>query len=120
MNKENRKHPRFYPSGLMASISIEPPAPEKKLVFKGTVIDMSPAGIKIKLTTPLNINAEENTIMINLTLPESGVPVTIRGVIKHLTNDSEYGFQYSDNNTNHEVDNLILECIKLANKDIHL
>ncbi len=115
MNKENRRYPRFCPNGLIASISIEPPAPGKKFTAEGTVIDMSYTGVKIKLTSPLNLDIPKSAILINFTLPESGVPVTIRGMIKHLTNDSECGLQYSENNLGHEVDDLMLECIKLAN-----
>ena len=115
MNKENRRYPRFCPNGLIASIIIEPPAPGINFTAEGTVIDMSYTGVKIKLTTPIDRDFTKSTILINFTLPESGVPVTIRGMIKHLTNDSEYGLQYSETNRDHEVDNLMLECIKLAN-----
>lgn len=115
MNTENRKQPRFCPKNLIASISINPPPPSEKITAEGTVVDMSHTGIKIKLTTPLNIDAQESTVLISLTLPESGVPVTIRGVIKHLTNESEYGLQYLEQHLEHEADDLMFECIKAAN-----
>ncbi len=114
MNTENRKYPRFCPKKLIASISIDPPHPAKKISIKGDVVDMSHTGIKIKLTTPLNIDIHESIMLINLTLPESGVPVAIRGKIKHLTNESEYGLQYLEPHLDHGADDLMFECIKAA------
>ncbi len=117
MNQENRKYPRFRPNNLNASISIEPPPPGEKLTFEGTVINMSHSGIKIKLNSPVNIDIQKSALLINLTLPESGVPVTIRGMIKHLNNDSEYGFEYSEKLPKSDADKLMFECIKLSNNN---
>ena len=117
MNQENRKYPRFCPNDLTASISIEPPPPGEKLTLEGTVINMSHAGIKIKLNTPVDIDIQKSALLINLTLPESGVPVTIRGMIRHLNNDSEYGFEYSERFQKSEADKLMFECIKVSDNN---
>jgi len=114
MTEDNRKHPRFCPNELAASISIEPPPPDEKLTFDGTVVNISYTGIKIKLNTPLDIDIPNCLLHINLTLPESGVPVTIRGTIKHLNNNAECGLQYTEKNPEHAVDNLMFECIKIS------
>jgi len=111
---DNRKHPRFCPNGLAASISIEPPPPDEKLTFDGTVVNISYTGIKIKLSTPLNTDIPDSFLLISLKLPESGVPVTIRGMIKHL-NNTECGLQYSsEKDLEHTVDSLMFECIKIS------
>jgi len=117
MDTDNRRHPRFNPAGLIADITIEPNSLEKKLTLKGTVIDMSYSGIKIKLNTPISNDIPESEILINITMPESGVPITIHGIIKHYTKHSECGFQYTKSKEQN-VDNLMFECIKTASPTI--
>ncbi len=112
METDKRKHPRFCPENLLANITLAPKAPEKKISINGTVVDMSYTGIKIKLNSPLSTDLKEAEITINLTLPESDIPVSIKGIIKHLNTESEYGLQYSENCSDNEIDNLMFECIK--------
>ena len=114
MDNDNRKHPRFKPNGLVANIIIEPPPPADEIILEGTVVDMSYTGIKIKLKTPIREDMPESEILIRLIMPESGVPVSIHGIIKHLNAESECGLQYSENHLEHDVDDLMFECIKLA------
>lgn len=114
MDTDKRKHPRFSPNGLEANINIDLPPPGGEINLEGTVIDMSYTGVKIKLNHPFNTNISESQILINLTLPESGVPVSIRGVIKHISPEAEYGLQYSEMHSEQNVDDLMFECIKLA------
>ncbi len=114
MDNDNRKHPRINPIGLKAHISIEPAPPKDKLITEGVIIDMSYTGIKIKLKTPFAPNIAKGIIHINLTLPKSGVPITIRGMIKYLSDSSEYGLEYIDKNIENEVDDLMFECIKIS------
>ena len=114
MDKDKRKHPRFSPNGLAANITIAPPPPKKELILEGTIIDMSYTGIKIKLNTAITTDLSESEIKINLTMPESGVPVSIHGIIKHLNNESECGLHYSEQHAEDEVDDLMFECIKIA------
>jgi len=117
MDSDNRKHPRFSPNGLVANITIDPPPPDEEITVEGTIVDMSYTGIKIKLNTPINGDVPVSEIQINLTMPESGVPVTIHGMIKHLNDKSECGMEYSENHPEHTVDDLMFECIKIANND---
>jgi len=113
MDTDKRRLPRFNPAGLMAHITLEPHTKGKGRSFEGTVIDMSYTGIKIKLNTPIIEDIPESEILITLNMPESGVPITIRGIIKHLTDDTECGLQYS-NSREHDMDHILFECIKVA------
>ncbi len=114
MDTDKRRHPRFSPNGLTANITILPPPPDQKIILKGTIVDMSYTGIKIKLNTAIKNKLPESEITITLTMPESGVPITIRGIIKHINTDSECGLQYSEKHSEHEMDDLMFECIKIA------
>ena len=118
MNSDNRKHPRFTPRGLIASITIDPPPPDKEITLEGTIIDMSYTGIKIKLTSAMPADVPDSEIKINLITPESGIPITIHGMIKHLNDQSECGVHYSKKHPEHEVDDLMFECIKSAHHPI--
>ncbi len=118
MSVNNRKHPRFNPHGLTANITIDPPPPDKEIILQGTVIDMSYTGIKIKLSSAMPADIPESEIKINLTMPESGIPITIHGIIKHLNEQAECGLHYSKKHPEHEIDELMFECIKCANHPI--
>jgi len=110
---DKRKHRRFYPDNFLASITlILESSPKKKIKIEGTVVDMSYTGIKIKLDSPIDEDIQEAEIHINLMMPESGVPITIKGTIKHLQNKSEYGLQYSEKDLGLDIDHLMFECIK--------
>ncbi len=113
MDTEKRKHLRFNPTDISASITIETEAHIEKQVLAGTVVDMSYSGIKIRLNQPLKEDIENMEILIALNLPESGVPVTIKGMIKHLNETTEYGFQYQDIKEQ-EMDQMMFECIKVS------
>ena len=54
----------------------------------------------------------KSKITITVTMPKSGLPVIIKGIIKRLDNQSECGIQYFKEHPNEEVDNLLFECIK--------
>jgi hypothetical protein len=114
MDIDNRRHPRFSPNGLVANITIEPPLPADKIILEGIVVDMSYTGIKIKLNTPISDDIPVSEILIKLTLPKSGIQVSIHGIIKHVDAGLEYGLQYSEKYPEHEVDDLMFECIKVA------
>ena len=118
MGIDNRKNPRFNPRGLAASISIVPPPPDEEIILEGTVADMSCTGIRIKLNAAISPQITESEIKIKLNMPESGVPVSIHGIVKHLNDKSECGLQFSDKHPEHEIDDLIFECIKLADNHI--
>lgn len=118
MEADKRSHKRFSPEGLTAHITIEPPPPDEEIIFDGVVVDMSYRGIKIKLNEPMEQGVEQGELKISIILPESGVPVSIRGMIRHIQAKQECGLQYADQHTEDELDGMMFECIKcVANPD---
>jgi len=113
MDTDNRKHPRFNPKGLIANIIIDH-ASDEELALEGIVEDMSYSGIKIKLSSAECKDIPEGKIKINMTMPQSGIPITISGEIKHWNEQSGCGLQYANNHTENDVDDLMFECIKCA------
>jgi len=115
VQNENRSRIRFNPAGLVAHIIIDPPPPGGEIVIDGQVVDMSYSGIKIRLREPLGQSIEEAELRISIILPESGVPVSIHGTIKHIQEEQECGLQYNaDRHQEHELDDLMFECVKLV------
>lgn len=114
MEVEKRSCQRFNPEGLLAHIIIEPPPPDEEIVIDGQVIDMSYGGIKIKLKRPLEYDVQEAELRISIILPESGVPISIHGMIKHIQQGRECGLQYADTHSEDELDSLMFECVKYA------
>ncbi|MCQ8102651.1 PilZ domain-containing protein [Methylomonas sp. SURF-2] len=114
MEADQRIHKRFNPEGLTAHIIIDPPPPDQEIVIEGVVLDMSYKGIKIKLEEPLNPEVEQGELRISIVLPESGVSVSIHGMIKHIQEKGECGLQYAERHTEDEMDNLMFECVKFA------
>lgn len=114
MEKDNRDRKRFNPEGVAAHIIIDPPPPEEEIVMDGKVVDMSYGGIKIRLNRPLVHDVEEAELRISLVLPESKVPLSIHGTIKHVVDSHECGLQFSDKHTEDDMDGLMFECIKFA------
>ncbi len=111
---DKRVHKRFSPEGLVAHIIIDPPAPDDAIIIDGVVVDMSYSGIKIKLDQPLEHDVTEGELRISIKLPESGVTVSIHGMIRHVQEHGQCGLQYSDQHTEDELDSLMFECIKYA------
>lgn len=114
MEAEKRNHRRFNPEGLSAHIIIDPPPPAEEIIIDGQVVDMSYSGIKIKLKEPLSRGIEEAELRISIMLPESGVSVSIHGMIKHIQDQHQCGLQYAQKHSEDELDNLMFECIKYA------
>jgi hypothetical protein len=112
---ENRKHVRFEPKGLLAIITISPPYPHEKILLQGLVVDMSCSGIRIKLFTAMPADIPESKVEIHLNVPESAFPIAIKGVIRHVNLDSEWGLKFAENHPKQEVDDLLFECIKMTN-----
>jgi hypothetical protein len=110
MQKDKRLHPRYMPQGIQASITFEHP-PHDPLCTNGEVIDISCTGIKIKLSTPLAA-IMDGKIKILLVLPDSGIPLTITGIIKHQKSPSECGLQYENSVSNDVFNDFMFECIK--------
>ncbi len=114
MEEDKRNHRRFNPEGLTAHIIIDPPPPDEEIVIDGQVVDISYSGIKIKLKHPLAHDVEQAELRISIVLPESQVPVSIHGMIKHMHNGNECGLQYAAQHTEDSVDDLMFECVKYA------
>ncbi|MDD2761115.1 MAG: PilZ domain-containing protein [Methylomonas sp.] len=114
MEEEQRNHKRFNPAGIAAHLIIDPPPPAEEIVIDGHVVDMSYSGIKIKLKQPLGCDVEEAELRIYIILPESHVPISIHGMIKHVQESHECGLQYADQHSEGELDNLMFECVKYA------
>jgi len=114
MEAEQRKYPRFNPKGLTAKIDLICLSSGEVLHLEGTVVDMSYSGIKIKLTSDMPVEIPESKIKIHLSLPETNIPVTINGVIKHKSEQSEFGLHYSEHHSEDQVDHLMFECVKGA------
>jgi len=112
MIQEKRKYPRFNPRGLVANISLILPSNNKEVNLSGTIIDMSYSGFKIKLDSALPVDAAESKLRVQLTLPDSNLPITISGVIKHFNHHSECGLHYANHHDESDVDDLMFECIK--------
>jgi hypothetical protein len=112
MQMDKRKSPRYTPSDLSAVITISPPPPDALISLKGTVLDMSQNGIKIKLHSAMPNTIPTSKILINIVMPKSGLQVKIRGFIRHINAESEYGINYHKDHKEDELKNLLFECIK--------
>ena len=111
---ERRSHPRFYPDGLKANIQIEN---GQSLTFlEGEVIDISFTGIKIRLKTPSSWDME-GKIKIDLHLPDTGIPFSINGILRHQSMAGDLGIEYVDASNVVEMDKFIFECYKRAKDD---
>ena len=110
MNPERRTYPRLITKGLSATIKIIQPS-AKAICIGGDIMDISYSGIKIKLHEAFAANIEDD-IIIQFTLPKSGIPVTIKGTVKHRNAELEYGLHYSGNPIEGSLDDLMFECIK--------
>lgn len=109
MEQDQRRFPRYKLKGIHASITFIHP-PHSNLCINGEVLDFSCSGIKIKLHSPLS-TVMDGRVKILLILPESGIPLTINGTIKHQT-ASECGLECENNFSEEDFNELMFECIK--------
>ena len=86
MEKDSRRHPRFKPKGMHASI-------------------------KIKLSTPLS-EIMNGKVKILLVLPDTGIPMSITGIIKHHISPAECSLQYAEPLADDVFNDFIFECVK--------
>lgn len=112
MNRDQRQHARFNPEGLMARVTLEHEALDQ-IYVNGEVINISHSGIRLKLAEPLHAQINDK-IKIQLILPESGIPLTIRGIIKHEITENEFGLHYDNPPSKNDYEDIILECFKVA------
>jgi len=109
--KERRKHPRLNPRGLYATLAID--SPDSTVNLEGDVVDISLTGIKIRLKTPMTKDME-GKIRIQLFLPDTGIPLSISGIIKHHLSPTELGLHYVDSTEVTALDTFMFECFKLV------
>lgn len=107
---ERRQSPRIHPFGLKASIYLEPS--HEPAFMEGEVVDISYTGIKIRLNTP-TANGLDGKIKIQLFLPDSGIPLSITGILKHQSPKNEIGMHYIQGPNVLEMDRFMFECTKL-------
>lgn len=110
MTVERRLHPRVNPEGIRATIYLEPPHEPSNL--EGDVLDISLTGIKIKLDQASQDLSGK--IKIALFLPETGIPFSITGMLKHQKDGTDLGLHYVDNPNPDTMDRLMFVCTKLA------
>ena len=113
MQQERRLHPRYTLNSLKEHITINRSFGDN-IEIDGQIIDISYTGIKISLDSPLP-ETSEGHLKIVIILPESQIPLTIHGVIKHIGSDLDYGMQYIDNSSEAKLDLLMFECVKYSN-----
>jgi hypothetical protein len=75
---------------------------------------MSYSGIKIKLLSAMPSDLPESKIIIAVTMPKSGISITIKGSIRHFNEEAEYGMLYSEDQHEHAGDDFMFECIKTS------
>lgn len=110
--EDKRKHPRFYPKDVHAAIVISNPENEDRIYLEGNMLDMSYSGVRIKLSSAMPQNLPDSNVKIVLTMPNSGVCCTIKGAIRHINDQSDFGLHYADHHDEQDVDAFMFECIK--------
>lgn len=114
LQAERRRSPRYCPKGLRAAICLEPS--HDLAYMEGEVVDISYTGIKIRLDTP-TAGHMAGKIRIQVQMPESGIPLTITGILKHQSTPTDIGLNYAESSNVIELDKFMFECIKLAKTD---
>jgi PilZ domain len=108
---ERREHPRYNPPGLYATIKLG--SELAPIIIQGEIVDISYNGVKIRMELPAN-HALDNTIKIELCLPDSETPLSIFGTLKHHSHFGELGFEYVDCPVVEALDSFMFECMKIA------
>ena len=98
MTASDRRHsPRFNPQGLKANIvlelPLENPDSHETINLEGEVVDISHTGVKIKLREAMPAS-NGRRIRIDFMLPDSGIPFSISGILKHQLKPTELALQY--------------------------
>ncbi len=118
MAAEKREYPRFLPQGLHTTISISADNQEDLFYDDGEILDLSYNGIKIKLHKPIKLDYLEKTINLMIITPQSAIPITVLGLIRHYGNSNEYGLQFCESQNERIIDKLMFECIKYSDHPI--
>jgi len=115
MDPDRRKHPRFSPRSLQADCTLD--TDTETLPISGEIIDISYSGIKINLIKPL-FPDYSGKIKLSLKLPDSGVPIAIIGKIMHRPSENECALQFTKEQAEASIDDLLFSCIKLSDSTL--
>lgn len=116
MLSEKRNHPRLKPRGLKAGVILNSEAPEMSL--EADILDISYSGIRVRLKQPIGSDII-GQIKITMTLPESGTTFSVRGILKHQRNETEYGVHYVDP-IQGSIDDIMFECFELNDSTVFI
>jgi hypothetical protein len=114
MKSEKRNHQRLKPKGLQAGVTFYSEIPET--VLDAEILDISYSGIRVKLKEPIACNIN-GPIKITMKLPDSGLPFSVHGILKHQHSDLECGVHYVDH-VEGSIDDLMFECIDLDSSTV--
>ena len=86
-------------------------ANNQEVSVEADILDISYTGIRVKLKKGFVADID-GRVKITMTLPESGLPFSVHGILKHQHADTECGVHYITH-ANSSIDDLIFECIEL-------
>ncbi|MFW5444469.1 MAG: PilZ domain-containing protein [Methylococcaceae bacterium] len=115
MKQERRSHARVKPENFKADISHHHSS-EQEFDLSADIINISRTGIRIKLSESLDLSIHKN-LRITMTLPDSGTPFTVHGILKHQHSENEYGVHYTDH-VHGSIDDILFECVKLNDQTL--
>jgi hypothetical protein len=109
---EKRQHPRVLVQDLHAEIYVTSPDLIQTTVLKGTVVDMSHSGIKIKLISVMPSITQQSNITIVLTNINLSTPIKITGMLRYISESKECGIMFSSNTGTSLIDGFVFECVR--------
>jgi PilZ domain len=83
----------------------------QEVAVDADILDISQTGIRVKLKQAFVADIE-GFVKITMTLPDSGSPFSVHGIIKHQQADDECGVRYIAD-ANESIDDVIFECLEL-------
>ncbi len=114
MSTDQRTSIRVQAADIPALIVVE--NNDSKTEMHGELVDISYFGVRIKLINPLPNNLSDSKIKIILNMPSSGLKVVVKGTIKHMVSQTQFGFEYVDDAHEHDVDEFMFECVRVGTR----
>jgi hypothetical protein len=108
---ERRQHPRYSANGLKAAVKLG--EFNEQVVLYGEVVDISLDGIKIKLDKPTDDDLAGD-IEIDLFLPNTEIPITVNGVLRHINGTGQLGLHYLHYPVAETLNHFMFDCMKLS------
>ena len=109
---EKRQHSRILVQDLHAEICVTESGTSQQSILQGSVVDMSNSGIKIKLLSPMPHTSPMSKISILLTNSNLSNPMTIKGMVRHISVNNECGVAFSNEVGNADIDEFLFECVR--------